>query len=250
MKQHTQRTSEWLSSTIDKNYHERQFASPYRSTIHFVNWLEELGYLNNYDQLRILDLGCGQGANLYYMASRFTNIQFTGIDLNKDLVDCGNNFLKEKNIANCHLETGDWYAMGPHLINAFDGCISLQTLSWLPDYAEPLKALSALQSRWICLSSLFYDGPLSCAIEVSDYDENLEVSMKSFYNIYSLPVVQSFLSSLGYSNVASIPFHIDIDLEKPISKGRGTYTENIAEGTRLQISGPLLMPWHFVVAEK
>jgi hypothetical protein len=110
--------------------------------------------------------------------------------------------------------------------------------------------MTKLKPKWIALTSLFYDGPLSCTIEVQDYDSNLQPCMKSFYNVYSLPLVKKILLELGYCNFQSTEFEINIDLPRPDRKGKGTYTERLQSGRRLQISGPLLMPWYFIAVKK
>jgi SAM-dependent methyltransferase len=244
-----QRTTEWTEK-VDLHYHERQFQQPYRSTVAFCDWLEYIGYISQDKQLTILDLCCGQGANVYYMGKRFPHHNFIGVDLNPNLVRDGNLYFQTAGISNCHLELGDIYKLNDKYVSRFDGILSFQTLSWLPDFQEPIKIMSKLQANWIALSSLFYDGPLSCTIEVQDYDNSLCPSLQSFYNVYSLPVIRNFLSDVGYSGFQYTPFEIDIDLPKPTHTGRGTFTEKLQNGHRIQISGPLLMPWYFIAAKR
>ncbi len=40
-------------------YHSRQYENLYRSTIHFVDWLEKAGYLKNDKAQVICDMACG-----------------------------------------------------------------------------------------------------------------------------------------------------------------------------------------------
>ena len=184
------------------------------------------------------------------MSKRYPNSKFLGIDINSSIIKEGNIYLKKAGVKNCQLKQGDIYSLDSEYVSKFDGIISLQTISWLPNFYEPIKAICNLRADWIALSSLFYDGPLSCNIEVQDYDENLQPTIKSFYNIYSLPILDKFLNSISYSNFKYHQFDIDIDLPKPKLKGKGTYTETLLEGRKIQISGPLLMPWHFISAQK
>jgi ubiquinone/menaquinone biosynthesis C-methylase UbiE len=244
-----QRTTEWIEK-VDTKYHERQFKEPYRSTVAFCDWLEEIGYIRNDSHLRIIDLASGQGANIYYMGKRYPQSAFIGVDINPDLVTSGNKFFQDKGIRNCHLELGDIYKLDEKYASKFDGIVSFQTLSWLPEWKEPIIAMSKIHAKWIALSSLFHDGPISCTIEVQTYNTTLQPYIESFYNVYSLPVVKTFLSEIGYSNFRSTPFEIDIDLPKPDTKGMGTYTEKLQNEHRLQISGPLLMPWYFIAAKE
>lgn len=244
-----QRITEWIEK-VDLNYHERQFKAPYRSTVAFCDWLEEIRYLCQGSRLRIIDLASGGGANICYMKKRYPKCKFVGVDINPDLVTSGNKFFRDRGIENCCLELGDIYKLDKKYISEFDGIVSFQVLLGLPEFKEPIIAMSKLRAKWIALSSLFYDGPISCTIQVQDYDTTLQPYREGFYNVYSLPVVKKFLSERGYSNIQSTPFEIDIDLPKPKIKRRGTYTEKLQNGHRLQISGPLLMPWYFIAAKQ
>jgi len=61
--------------------------------------------------------------------------------------------------------------------------------------------------------------------------------------------VRDFLATHGYGEFVYTPFEIDIDLAKP-PDGMGIYTETLANGRRLQISGPVLMNWYFIMAKR
>jgi len=59
--------------------------------------------------------------------------------------------------------------------------------------------------------------------------------------------------STSYCNVYALKqrfkrFDIDIDLPKGSHGGLGTYTELLADGRRLQISGPIMLSWYFILA--
>lgn len=51
----------------------------------FFEVLEEL--INSYGLTRIMQIGCAGGCELYYMAKRFPQIKFIGIDLNKNAIE-------------------------------------------------------------------------------------------------------------------------------------------------------------------
>ena len=245
-----QRTTEWLTGNFEQAYHERQFDEPYQSTIAFCAWLEKIGMLQPKAATRILDIGCGQGANLCYMHDRLPNATLTGIDLNPKLVAGGNAIYKQRGITRAKLSSGDLYQLDPSAYGVVDCLVSFQTLSWLPEFKAPLRAFAATRAKWICLSSLFFNGQATCTIEVQEYDENYEEKGKGFCNVYSLPAVEKYLLSLGYGDFQSVPFEIPIDLPQPSHKGLGTYTRRTSDGARLQISGPLLMPWYFIAARR
>lgn len=233
------------------NYHEKQFKNPYRSTVFFTGWLESLKLLSHKTAQNILDIGCGEGANIGYMASKFPDISFTGIDLNKALVKKGNTILKKLKLSNCRLETGDLYHLNKKYKDAFDGLISLQTLSWLSSYQQPIIEMIKVNPKWIAVSSLFYDGLIDCEIKVRDYTRSGgKKAEEVFYNVYSLKLVEEFFKKKGYKKFKYIPFIIDMDIDKNKDGRMGTYTVKTNEGSRLQISGPLLMNWYFIVAER
>jgi ubiquinone/menaquinone biosynthesis C-methylase UbiE len=247
-----QRLDEWTKN-YNNDYFERQFKTPYRSTVKFCDWLEELKVLNPQTKANIVDIGTGKGANLHYMNQRFPNCTYLGMDINKDFIDEGNKAIEKENLSNCHLEYGDLYNLdlAKHA-NKFDGIISYQTLSWLPEYETALEEIIKLNPKWITLSSLFYDGLVDCKIEVKEFHSpEDEASFKtSFYNIYSLPRIKHFFATKGFKTFKYSPFEIDIDLPKPDHSNMQTYTQKLMDGKRQQMSGPVPMSWFFIYAEK
>ena len=158
--------------------------------------------------------------------------------------------LKEKN--NCKLYQGDWFALEPKWKEKFDGIVSFQTLSWLPEYKVPLKQLSNLNPNWIALSSLFYEGDIEYTIKLKNYyrpSNNSEFG-EMYYNIYSLIRVRKYFEQLGYNKFEYMPFEIDIDLPQTDNIDIGTYTVKLENKKRIQISAALMMPWYFIVASK
>jgi hypothetical protein len=248
-----QKKTEWLTLTKKgEQYHEKQFHQPYRSTESFYEWLESFNLFNTGQALELADIGAGKGANIFYMANRAPKINFTGIELNPELVKAGNDTFRKLNQNNCNLVQGDLYSLGPEHLNKYDGIVSLQTLSWLPEERIPIRIMDGLNPDWIAITSLFYDGEVNFKIEVQDYTCPVagQPYEEGFYNIYSIPLVKQLFSDLGYTDFRYVPFEIDIDLPKPETSGLTTYTEKLENGNRIQISGALLMSWYFIIAAK
>ena len=132
-----------------------------------------------------------------------------------------------------------------------DGVISLQALSWLPEMKNPMTQIfEVIQPNWIGLTSLFYEGDISCRIEVFEHSR----SRKTFYNVYSLKELNRLAGEHEYEIVKYDRFDIEIDIPKPRNIDlMATFTEKV-EGSsdyqRLQISGPLLMNWYFVLIKR
>lgn len=120
------------------------------------------------------------------------------------------------------------------------------------DYKKAIKCIAKLNPDWIGISSLCYEGNVEYKIEVSDYtrgDEKNEC-LQCNYNIDSLPRLKDYFSELGYSRFEYKKFDIDIDIERPVTDGIGTYTRRMEDGSRIQISAGLMLPWYFIIASK
>lgn len=190
-----------------------------------------------------------RGANLDYMAQKYPGVKFDGIDIEPDNIDIAKKMITETNV---EVFCGDIFNLPDTLINKYSGITCFQTLSWLPEYNNAIRSIARLNPDWIAISSLFYDGNVEYKIEVSDYTrkENNSDHMQSYYNIYSIPRIKELFRELGYSHFEYISFDIDIDIEKTVSDGLGTYTRRMEDGSRIQISGGLMLPWYFIIANK
>lgn len=244
-----QRTDEW--EEIDASslaYHALQWESPKQSTLAFERFVSStLSKSKN-----VIDLGAGAGAATAYLANKNPAVEFTAFDYSIELTELGKNMQANKKINNLDFEVGDWYNL--NLSKNYDGCMSLQTLSWLPDYRAPMiEIFQKINPDFLALTSLFYEGDITCRIEVEECVRN---NRKSFYNIYSLPAIGRLCEEYGYYLEKYSPFNIDIDIQKPNDLNvMGTYTEKIAtenlgQVRRLSISGPLLMNWYMVLIKK
>lgn len=246
----SQRVSEWDEGS-NPDYHLRQFVSPYRSTVKFADFLEGKGWLTPGSKAQILDVGAGMGANLAYFARRYPLSKFVGIDINPDLVKEGNRRLESLGITNAHLIEANLYKLVESGLGEFDGLLCMQTLSWLPEHRHAIEAMAAVNAKWMSISSLFYEGEVSCRIEITDHTLAMsDGPYRTFYNVYSLPDLTRTLEEFGYTGVSFIPFEIDCDLPRDPEGRMGTYTQKLEDGRRIQVSGPLLMPWYFLSAQR
>lgn len=243
-----QRLDEW--GKIDdagRRYHLQQWKKPKRSTIRFEEFI--LPGLKN--TKKIMDIGCGAGSATSYMAAKNSRVNFVGLDISSELISIANELSVTQQLPNLSFATDDWFNLKRY--PDIDGVVSLQTLSWLTEFEKPLRQLfQKVGPDWIALSSLFYEGDISCKIEVEEHAKQ----KKCFYNVYSLPAISRFASEFGYKLENATPFIIDVDIPPPDDKDEmGTYTVKTVEDDasaqrRLQISGPLLMNWYFVMLRK
>ena len=188
------------------------------------------------------------GAVDAYFATLHRKLNIMGVDLVDHSFWMLNEFATDDIKSRVKLEIGDWYCLNTEYVNAFDGVISVQTLSFLEEWKKPLEKIVDLNPKWIGLSSLFYEGKIDFKVKVTDY--NNETVKHYYYNVYPLPIIKEYLVQRGYSLFKYSPFEIDIDIPKPNHSGMETYTVKTDDGRRLQISGGLLMPWYFIYAAK
>ena len=198
----------------------------------------------------VIDLGAGAGAATSFIAANEPKVSFVAADYVSDYLEIGRKLAESNQIDNLTFRQVDWFSLSE--TSEYDGVISLQTLSWLPELRMPLeKVLTKIKPNWFAMTSLFYDGDISCTVEVCEHTN----SRKSFYNIYSLKEVSRIANEFGYQISKCEKFEISINLPKPANPDlMGTYTKNVCDdkgvGERMQISGPILMPWYMFLIEK
>lgn len=220
-------------------YHLRQYDEPYRSTVAAIDFLAARGALSPQAAVRVLDVGCGAGANLHWIASRFPSAQLTGIDRNDRLIRAA----AERNAGDARLRfvSGDFLATDWD--TPFELVTAFQLLSWLPleTAGRVMDACCRCARDHVFVSSLFSEDDLQYLIRVDDR----RTGKMHHYNVLSLEWVRGVAKRAGFALEAWVPFEIDIDL--PRQEGLGSYTVATADGRRLQFSGSLHMPWFFLL---
>jgi SAM-dependent methyltransferase len=234
------------------DYHRRQFAEPYRSTVFVGRLVAERIFARKFAG-QALDVACGAGANMVHLGREFPNLVWTGVDLVKDAFALGARLMTDCGVT-CipKFVQGDLYRLRESVgRQQFDVVFSLQTLSWLPAYEQALDSLLSVvrPGGWLVISSLFTDALVDAKIELTQYDDVRCVTGTGgiYYNVYCLERFEAECRSRGATRVEAHDFAMDVDLPRPANRLMGTYTERLADGRRLQLSGPLLMPWRVVL---
>jgi trans-aconitate methyltransferase len=247
-----QRKDEGLNPDPDeiKNYFLRQWDSPYRSTELFCKWLESFNVFNAGNI--ICDLGCGAGSNSYYIWNKYKDLTLYGIDISPLLINLAKEQSQKKEASVIKYEVGDLYDFPPKYVNQFDGILLFQVLSWLPEYENAIQKIVKLNPKWIAFSCLMNDSLVECEINIKDYSRNKTGNyQEKYYNVYSAERVKNLFNSLGYNTFKHKKMEMDMDIpEDKTNKGMGTYTKNLENGERIQISGGILLNWKFAIAMK
>jgi SAM-dependent methyltransferase len=233
-----------------KDYFTKQLDSPYESTKQLYTFISK--YIPEGCRSSILDACCGAGAWSFYVAHQSGTKRVVGFDCCDDRVHFANDYAaKNAMTAVTSFRTDDIYNLSKGIKQMyFDGICLVQTLSWLPDWKAALTALSAIPHRWLALSSLFYSGKIEAIIDIRTYSDYFTTKESSSYNVLSIPLVEDHLKSLGYTSIIWHKFQIPIDLLPGNPDQMGSFTQRLADGTRLQFSGPISMPWYFLLARR
>jgi SAM-dependent methyltransferase len=247
-----QKTSPWNSKTTPLGYFTNQLKNPYQSTIQFFDFLNQKCSINS-DSV-IVDACCGSGTNSFYAASKYKFKKIVGFDYQDEFLDIANLY-KNNNLnqfkSDIQFVNSDIYNIKIDIDEKVDGVILLQTLSWLTDWKRALDQMNSLGSKWIAISSLFYEGMIESEITIKKFKKDQKDPILVPYNVYSIPIVEEYMRDLGYVNFYWKKFEMGIELEKPTdADNMGTYTKKTIDGETLQISGPIMLPWYFLVATR
>ena len=88
------------------------------------------------ERCRVLELGCGDGANLIPMAYHMRNCQFVGIDLAQTPIDAGVRRVQRLGLSNVQMLQADVAQLG-NALGQFDYIIAHGLYSWVPDSVRP-----------------------------------------------------------------------------------------------------------------
>ena len=227
-----------------------QIKKVYQSAYDFEKFLVKNKILSYKRQNKIIDIGTGIGSNLRYFKKKFFKSKFVGVDYSKKKIDfakkvntndsikyfCGD-ILKKNNLKSS-------------LVN-FDLLISIHTLCCFKDLKKPIKFLCDFKTKWIAINSLFYDGPINVFIHMNDLNKtkNENNHPDSDFNIFSLKYLFNELKKNNYKIVKSQKYFPKNQIKK-FGKRRGSYTMKTELNNNTVFSGPVHLPWHFILAKK
>ena len=229
-----------------KNTEITQFRKPYQSTIQFFEFLER-NYFFTKPITNILDLGCGIGANINFFSKKFNHINFTGWDYSKAQISKArkfNRFKKNKFYVNDILKINK-------ITNKFDAVFSTHTFCVFKNIETVIKKIIKLNTKLIAINSLFYDGPLDVLIHIRDLKNRKikDANPDADFNIHSLPNTIKIFKRYGYSLVEKKSFFPKKKIKQK-SKNRGSYTIKTDINKNTVFSGPVHLPWYFVMFKK
>ena len=233
----------WLTPDLETTrFNDNQYKEMYRSTAFIIDCLKDV--LSDTKQLTVVDAGTGGGANLYYIAKKYTNHKFIGIDTNEHYLNQAVNShidLQVKNTDFQLLDVADTKNLNADIIG------SAQVLNIL-DFNEGKDFIEKSfrnANKGVFIQSLFTDRNLEYDITIHDSIINKPIH----YNIHSVSEIEKIANKHGFRLTINKEFIIDVDLPD-VWEGRGTHTITTEDNKRLQFTDILYLPWKFLYFSK
>lgn len=230
-----------------------QLANPYMSTIELTKTLSLLTSKMKTDL--VLDLGCGIGAQSIYFAKTFPQVQFLGLDYNQNHIEFAQSMISKEKVSNLTFGVFDILSSEKITLSKDSegrglGLISIHTLCCFKNFEPFFEKVVSVKPNWIVINSLFCHGPLEVLIHIRELN-NLrpDGDPDSDFNIFSKELVTEYLEKHGYK-VEFKDFYPENSLPIPQDGRRGTYTVSTDFHPRTQFSGPVHLPWSFLIASK
>ena len=230
---------------MKKNTELLQYKNPYQSTIAFEEFLKSKRALNQNIKY-ILEAGCGAGANLHYFLNRYKDKKFEGWDYSKSQINKAKKFNKNQQI--------NFFEKNLLKIKKkkykFDLVYSIHTFCVFKNISKAINSVANLNSKFIAINSLFFEGYLDVLIHIRDLKDKkiTDQNPDADFNIHSLPKTIEFFKKKKYELIGSKKFFP----KKPIKKklGRGSYTIKTEFNKHTTFSGPVYLPWYFLLFKK
>ena len=188
-------------------------------------------YIDKNEKYKLLDLGCSKGEIIYSLKEKFENIEFTGIDISKELLEKAKkeNYLKtvrfiKDDISNFSLN------------EKFDIVIMSGVLSIFDDYEKFLKNV-ILHMKKDSLGLIFSAFNKDDIDVIMRFKNNFKKSTQweSGWNLFSLKGIKKFLKK--YSNDIKI---ISFDIKKILKKKENpvsSFTLELGNKSKLIMTG-------------
>ncbi|UQZ88659.1 class I SAM-dependent methyltransferase [Deltaproteobacteria bacterium Smac51] len=144
-----------------------------------------------------LDAGCGSGYLWHSFKSRGLAMEYHGLDYSPSLIDIGRSILPQYGLPAERLVCGSIEDI--HYQN-FDLAAMLNTLTFCPDFRQPLDRLVSTGARVIAIRDNF--GPETVMRwETDGYLDEGYNHLKAYWNQWNITEVKDFLAEYGYESI-------------------------------------------------
>lgn len=202
---------------------------------------------SNQSELEVLEACSGQGRLLYYLHQFDPRQKYMGIDYIPEHVAYANELFKDTQNISCTV--GDIYQLPKSLEKHFDYTFLYKTLYMIPNVEQAIQELLQVTKRKIFITNPFYDGDIDFEIRIRQPQLHKDGQYIGYY-IRSLSAFLATCERLGAKRVTVHDLKIPFDLPRPAHPGDlQTHTERLANGTRLEITGAIVLDWKLCVID-
>ena len=226
-----------------------QYLNVYQSTIAFDQFLTKK-FKNS---KTIIDVGCGEGGTLSFYTKKYRHIKFYGIDYRSQNINMSKKYFRKLKLTNNvkFKKVNILKKINDKDLKNPDGIISQKTFCTFKEIKKPLGNLIKLKPSWIGLNSLFFEGEMDVLIHPRHRNINDRIYKDNDpdgdFNIFSITNLSRYLKTVNYKISKIKPFFPNKRINK-IGK-IGTYTMKTELSDKTCFSGPIFLPWYFILIE-
>ena len=144
--------------------------------------------------MTLLDAGCGSGYYYWSFKRRGLDIEYYGLDYSPTLIEIGRENLAAEGLDPARLQAMAIEDIGEH----YDAVICFNTLSWCPDFRQPLDRLGRAAKKVILIRTNLGRESIY-RWETDGYLDEGYNHLKAYWNQYSEAEVTAFLEDLGFA---------------------------------------------------
>lgn len=188
-------------------YSNLKFPGPYTiEELRFYDQGYENPYLRTYSQgitnsASVLDIGCGSGFIVNFLALRYPNTQFSAIDFG-DGIDFAENFAQTHGITNINFIRQDFFNWQP--LQKYDAVITNGVLHHMPDYLAAIEKIKTLVSSKLVIGVYNKFGKITKKIKKIRYSNPLlylDQELCPFELAFSDREIRQYLDAFGISSI-------------------------------------------------
>lgn len=179
----------------------------------------------HYDSLwkegsRVLEIGCGVGAQTRIIAQKNPDVHFTSIDISKKSIELAETAIKKEGIRNVEFRLQDVRGLQPHKEGKFDHAFICFFLEHIPNPLEILKQVKRMVHEGGTItviegdhgSTFFHpDNPFSRAV----VEAQVKLQAQRGGNANIGRELYPLLDKAGYNQISVSPRQIYVDRSKP-----------------------------------
>jgi SAM-dependent methyltransferase len=198
----------------------------------------------------VLDIGCSTGNLLRLIRQQWPSADYWGGDIAPAAVETCRH---DPTLDRITFEVIDLTTMT--FRDRFDLAIANAVAVYFPDkiYQTAMKNIGAAMRQGGTYVAFEWIHPFNQELTITEVSASHPLGLEIHFRSYGF--VEQALKAAGFRSVEFCPFEIPIDLPKPPAdiapfEQLTTYTEQLANGSRIQFRGVLAQPWCHLIAQR